>query len=765
MKTSQVLAALVLAAVAVAVLTAWPGESQRTLAAEEPAPGKKLALLVGCTRYPNVPEGKVPTLTGPANDVQIWHDLLTDKGLPARRFGFAPADITQLVGWPDDEKRRPTYQNIRDGFEKLVQAAEKDSQVVIVLCGHGSQMRIPDEQTDPLDPANPEPDGMDEIFLPADLTYEGPNAWRVIKDDDIGRWLDRLRDKGAHVWIVFDACHSGTMNRGDDKDSVEVARTVEPHALGIDREKLEAAARRGREAVEKAKAAGAVPTPELQERVGKKPGSVVAFYAAQPFERAPEMPLPPNAVDARIHGVLSYTLLSVLAQRQSPMSYRELTQLVAARYRATRNTRPPTPSSDGDLARQVLGMNVWPERASILLEKVDDELRITAGTLRGLTPGAVLDVRPPAGDPRDYKTILGHVKVTTANPTAATVAPTAFAGKEAVPAEKLALQGRCEVVFRDLGDLRVKLAFDPGAMPIAQAVGLLPERVAGQFTVVKEADAQWVLRRVTPAQAQRDWGLKDVQQDVILLTVGDGRQLDPALEKPAEALRAAQGRSPAARRVYARYSPADPKALAGELTRDLPKLFAWQNLWRVATEAAGASKDAENYDLLFETARLKGRNDTSGGELLRDPVVAEGQVLEYRLENKGVEDLWVTMLYLGADLEIRKRFSGKLQAGVGKIRPIRVQVSVENGAYGPEGYVVLASPLAASEQEPNYDFLEQEALGGQARSGNAQQAPKTPFGLLLQSVTNGGMATRGERTLSPTDPAVLSSCRVTIPKP
>ncbi len=737
--------------------------------AEPLAPGKKLALLVGCTSYPLAGEDSIPALTGPENDARLWFDLLTDRGLPTPRFGFAPKDITQLVGWPDDVAKRPTNQNIRAAFEDLIRRADRDAQVVIVLSGHGSQLPIPETQ-DPLDKSNPEPDGLDEVFLPADLTFKGPNAWQVIKDDDIGRWLDRLRDKGAHVWIVFDSCHSGTMSRGNDRDSREVARTVEPHTLGIDRKTLEAAARRGREAVEKARGAnlpsrdGTGPIQGLQERVGgSKKGSVAAFYAAQPFERAPEMPLPVDAADARVHGVLSFNLVSILSQRQSPMSYRELTQLLAARYRATRSTRPPTPSSDGDLDHQVLGLAVWPERADILLEKEAGDLAVTAGTLRGLTPGTVLAIHPPAGDPRPFKTVLGHVKVTSANPARAVVSATAFAGMQVIPAEKLDSLGRCEVVSRDLGDLRLKLAFDPQSVLLVQAMKQLPERVTAQVMVAKEAEAQWVLRRVTPTQAAKDWGLKNVRQDTILLTIGEGRRLDPVRDQAAEALRAAQGRPTVMRRVYAQYPLSDPKKLAGELARDLPKIFAWQNLWRIATESAGAKTNAENYELVFEAARLKNRHDTSGGELLRDAVVTEGDVLEYRLENRGIEDLWVTMFYLGADLEIRRRFSGKLRAGNGKIKPIRVQLSVDNDAYGPEGYVVLATPLTASAQEPNYDFLEQEALGGQHRGGpGVDPGPITPFGRLLKVVAFGGKATRGERIISSTDPAVLFSCRVTV---
>ena len=76
------------------------------------------------------------------------------------------------------------------------------------------QIPIPDSQSDAFDPANPEPDGLDEVFLPADVgRWQEGNLNGAIMDDQIGKWLAQMRDKGADVWIVFDCCHSGSMSR------------------------------------------------------------------------------------------------------------------------------------------------------------------------------------------------------------------------------------------------------------------------------------------------------------------------------------------------------------------------------------------------------------------------------------------------------------------------------------------------------------------------------------------------------------------------
>src|SRR5688572_24474532 len=93
--------------------------------------GARHALLVGCTRYPN--HASMRTLYGPANDVPLWARVLTDP----KGFAFPAANVKQLVGWPDAEEKRPTHANLVKAFEDLVAVAAPDTQIVIVLAGHG----------------------------------------------------------------------------------------------------------------------------------------------------------------------------------------------------------------------------------------------------------------------------------------------------------------------------------------------------------------------------------------------------------------------------------------------------------------------------------------------------------------------------------------------------------------------------------------------------------------------------------------------------
>src|SRR5262249_44425147 len=154
------------------------------------APPAKLALLVGCTAYPHC-KG-IPALDGPANDVGLFARLLVEQ------FGFAPADVAVLSGWPAEEKKRPSYRNVVAAFEDLVRKAGPGTQVFILLAGHGVQVPIPASRKAPLDPRHPKLDGTDKVFLPADVNeWQGDRLDNALLDHQIGRFLDRLAEKGA----------------------------------------------------------------------------------------------------------------------------------------------------------------------------------------------------------------------------------------------------------------------------------------------------------------------------------------------------------------------------------------------------------------------------------------------------------------------------------------------------------------------------------------------------------------------------------------
>src|SRR5262245_52084284 len=175
-----------------------------------PKSGQKragFALLVGCTKYDHRP--RIPTLVGPANDVELMRHVLEDS------YKFDSANIVALSEAAALEKGqayRPVRKNIERAIRELVQKVKAGDEIVILLSGHGSQ------QPDDDDPQKAdELDGLDEIFLPADIgqTDDAGRIPNAITDDEIGTWTSEMAAKGARVFLVADCCHSGTLLRGD----------------------------------------------------------------------------------------------------------------------------------------------------------------------------------------------------------------------------------------------------------------------------------------------------------------------------------------------------------------------------------------------------------------------------------------------------------------------------------------------------------------------------------------------------------------------
>src|SRR5208337_3722816 len=310
-------------------------------AATRPLPpaGHRYALLIGCTRYPGLrtPERKYD-LIGPRNDALLLEKLLTE------RYGFRPGDVVKLIEGLGPQLG-PTRANIERELKRLASKARTGDFVVITYSGHGSQQ--PDQI--PPDPADPEPDGMDEILLPSDASRPSvggtavPNA---LVDDDLHKLLEAIMKTGARTCVVIDACHSGTSTRAD-----VVTRNVPPEDFFS--EEILADARR------RAGAARAL-APAGEERSFEMPeqgGDLVAVYAALPTEVTVEMRMPPDLISGRgeTYGLLSYTINQVLTNARSPLTYRDLIDRVYAQYNAWGRTSP-TPLVEGrSRDTQVLG--------------------------------------------------------------------------------------------------------------------------------------------------------------------------------------------------------------------------------------------------------------------------------------------------------------------------------------------------------------------------------------------------------------------------
>eukprot|EP00913_Durusdinium_trenchii_P008938 g8404.t1 len=715
-------------------------EPKTTAAASKPAKkapaGKpsiqKYALLVGCTKYDGA-----PPLQGPINDVKVMSNLL------ATRFQFPKENVRKLVGWPDTKRDRPTYANIVAEFDQLIDRATPNSQIVILLSGHGSQVPVSAKQKSLLDPANREPDGMDEVFLPSDFkAWDHGTVRNSLSDNQLSGWLNKMSDKGASVWLICDCCHSGTLSKAGGGPPADVRwRRADPSKhLGIPAEVMRAAEQRiGESGSSKSPSLEAAPVQVTRVNPASK-GRVVAFYAAQPFEEAPEMPRPrgaPNKNGSAVHGMLTYSLARVLEQNSFPMTYRELSQKVLSVYRGENLSFLPTPSCDGDVDHEVLGLQNWPGRSDFLIERHGSKQFVTGGELHGLNNGTILRVRPPAGS-GDASKIIGFVRITSAGVTLSEVTGCEFEedGRKfpVVNVDKLPELARCEVVYRATGIAPLKLAISGKSAQRPTLGEILKEMPAPARAFIQAADlndATWVLKPTTTGY------------DLVSVQGKDANDVN--------------------NRVVQSYKTGDKKTFAKWLADDLRRITLWQSIWNVAEAGSITAKPgAKKPRFRFDVKRIGKTGTSAAADRQNQAIVHPKDILEISLDNRrGFEDVWVTVLFLDARYGIDVFLSESI--GEGKaLKPIQIEITDES--FGPEGLIVLVQNLKEFGQRQRFEFLSQKQLGTRGESKGVAN-PQTPFEKLLATARGDkGQNAKGFPPGHPANPIVFTYSWVTRPR-
>lgn len=161
---------------------------------------QKRALIVGISNYGNATEdpNRWSNISG-ANDVKLLKPLFSQQGFK----------ITSLV---DAEA---TYSSIIKSLDKLTKSCKKGDLVYVHFSMHGQ----------PIEDLNgDEEDGWDEALIPVDAqmrfeegVYEGK---KHLLDDTLEKYFNDIRSKigtKGQLYVVLDACHSGTASRGDDE--------------------------------------------------------------------------------------------------------------------------------------------------------------------------------------------------------------------------------------------------------------------------------------------------------------------------------------------------------------------------------------------------------------------------------------------------------------------------------------------------------------------------------------------------------------------
>jgi hypothetical protein len=647
----------------------------------------KLALLVGVTKY----DHGYRRLHGPANDVRLFRKVLTDT------FGFPAGNIVELT---DEGKDKPTRENIRQTFRDLAGQAREGDQVAILLSGHGSEQ--PDQV--PPDPDDPEPNGMDQVFLPADAGRPDlkrkviPNG---IIDDELRVWLKAITDKGARVFLVADCCHSGTLLRGESDEGV---RGV-PAGQLWPAEVIEEARRQGAGVRGAGASAAVLPSPFKLE----KQSALVALYACQPEQKAYEFPLPDP--DADKHGLLSWTVCQVLTRAGSPLTYRELARaahesiLRYAEDSALARERIPIPFAEGDdLDREVLGAKRWPGRSRLVLHR-GKRSTVNGGKLHGLYPGAVLAVHPPAGEAGPDR-LLGHVRVSRSDAFSSEVEPCPYEGRPAPGALPDKARVRVAYLVHDLKSLRVLV----GPMPDADRLPV--ESALKGLSADKDA-----LVGVVRGPGQATWAIRSSEGKLWLL---------PARANPTE---------PSSSRFEL------PREGLAALRSRLGQIARGQNLLAVASACAQETSRDAKIDVEVEIRRLRDKDDPDGVKVsggARALRLRAGEWVRYRIHNRGKTPVDVTLLAVFADYTIASFFPEKPGERDNRVPPGRSAqtdpLKMDADTLGLEHLVAIAVD-GTGRQQVDFACLAEDnqeaARGALVRGGGGQPVLQTPLGQLF----------------------------------
>ncbi len=328
-------------------------------AGPQDASPQKLALIVAVAKYPASIEKTLPALEGPRNDAKEARATLTT------RFGFDADSIRTLV---DEEA---THENVVRAFhDHLIARAGIGTEVVFWYSGHGSLTP---------DASGFEATGFDSTLVLADSRGSGLDGAYDLTDDELSSLLDAAEDKGAHVLLVTDACHSGGMTRGGGVAKV---------------------APKGLHALSKQLVAPFWPQDvELKDDDGKihERPNLVHIAACTTEQEARERPFPEPDGTLLMRGCLTHGLCWFLNEAQPGDSFRSIADKTAL---WVEGLPPPdqTPTCSGAVDRELFSGS-FAARPRGYRARLGEgrEIAIEGGRLHGIRPSSEFTIESDAG--------------------------------------------------------------------------------------------------------------------------------------------------------------------------------------------------------------------------------------------------------------------------------------------------------------------------------------------------------------------------------
>ncbi|MGO8759791.1 MAG: caspase family protein [Terracidiphilus sp.] len=245
----------------------------------------------GCV-YGRCELGSFQNLDGSVNDARAMADLLTSP-----KFGFPASNVVLLTNPAAPRPRRgiavlPASETTHDGIlaamqKYLIDVPKKGDTVVFYDASHGS-LRVNSKGNKLTVLVNGQYVHADSTLVPSDA-YKGGYD---VRDREMTRIFNAALDKGVHLTVIFDSCHSGGISRG-------IGPVYRERALAFDPRDIDEAP----DALPNGQ-----PRPAPTERA-ENPALV--FSAAQQDQTAKEMP-PAAGAASEPHGAFTAALLEAL---------------------------------------------------------------------------------------------------------------------------------------------------------------------------------------------------------------------------------------------------------------------------------------------------------------------------------------------------------------------------------------------------------------------------------------------------------------------
>jgi caspase domain-containing protein len=244
----------------------------------------------GCA-YGRCELGSFQNLEGAVNDAQSMADLLTSP-----KFAFPAANVALLTNPAPPQPRPgvvvlPAEQTSRDGIlaamqHYLVDLPQPGDTVVFYDASHGS-LRINSQGNKITVLVNGRYLHADSTLVPSDAYLGGFD----VRDREMTRIFNAALDKGVHLTVIFDSCHSGGATRG-------ASQLYRARALPFD----------SRDAADPPELLpNRQPLPAPTERPGNP---ALVFSAAQQDQEADEAE--PTPAQPEAHGAFTAALLEAL---------------------------------------------------------------------------------------------------------------------------------------------------------------------------------------------------------------------------------------------------------------------------------------------------------------------------------------------------------------------------------------------------------------------------------------------------------------------